>query len=232
MVYIISDVHGEYRKFIQMLEIIDFSSKDELFVLGDLVDRGPEPIKLVQDLLLRPNVFPLFGNHDLLALDIMTKLSAVITEDNYNTYLSKDIMLELMDWLADGGETTLSQFRSLNKEQRQDILDYLSEFALYEVIDVGEKSFILSHAGLGNFRQDKKLHEYTVEELLFGRNNPDVQYFNDENIYLVWGHTPTCIICGEDRIYKSHNNILIDCGACFGGKLACLCLNTMEEFYA
>ncbi len=232
MVYVMSDIHGEYGKFIQMLELIDFSGKDELFVLGDLVDRGPEPIKLVQDLLLRPNVFPLFGNHDLLALYVMTKLSAVITEDNYNTYLTKDIMLELlMDWITDGGETTLSQFRSLNKEQRQDILDYLSEFALYEVIDVGEKSFILSHAGLGNFRKDKKLHEYTEEELLFGRNNPDIRYFDDDNIYLIWGHTPTCTICGEDKIYKSHNNILIDCGACFGGKLACLCLDTMEEFY-
>lgn len=231
MVYVMSDIHGEHRKFIQMLELIDFSDKDELFVLGDLIDRGPEPIKLVQNLLLRSNVFPLMGNHDLLALDIMTKLSAIITEDNYNTYLTNDIMLELMDWIADGGETTLSQFRSLNKEQRQDMLDYLSEFSLYEVIDVDEKSFILSHAGLGNFRKDKKLHEYTEEELLFGRNNPDVQYFDDENIYLVWGHTPTRIICGKDEIYRSHNNILIDCGACFGGKLACLCLDTMEEFY-
>lgn len=231
MVYVMSDIHGEYGKFIQMLELIDFNNKDELFILGDLVDRGSEPIKLLQNLLLRSNVFPLMGNHDLLALDILTKLSAIITEDNYNTYLTNDIMLELMDWIADGGETTFSQFCQLNKEQRQDILEYLSEFSLHEVIDVGEKSFILSHAGLGNFRNGKKLGEYTWEELLFGRNNPDLQYIDDENIYLVWGHTPTRIICGEDRIYKSHNNILVDCGACFGGKLACLCLDTMEEFY-
>lgn len=125
------------------------------------------------------------GNHDLLALDILTKLSVIITEDNYNAYLTNDIMLELMDWIADGGETTFSQFCELNKEQRQDILEYLSEFSLYEVIDISEKSFILSHAGLGNFRKDKKLREYTWEELLFGRNNPDLQYIDDENIYLV-----------------------------------------------
>ncbi len=231
MVYVMSDVHGEYEKFIQMLELIDFNNKDELFILGDLVDRGSEPIKLLQNLLLRPNVFPLMGNHDLLALDIMTKLSAIITEDNYNNYLTNDMMIELMDWIADGGETTFSQFCELDKEQRQDILDYLREFSLYEVIDIGEKSFILSHAGLGNFRKDKKLREYTWEELLFGRNNPDLQYIDDENIYLVWGHTPTCIISGKDEIYRSHNNILIDCGACFDGKLACLCLDTMEEFY-
>lgn len=231
MTYVMSDIHGEYEKYLEMLKLIKFSDEDELFVLGDVLDRGPEPIKLIQDLLLRPNVFPLMGNHDLLALDILTKLSVEITENNYDTHLTKDTMRELADWIADGGDITLTQFRALDKHQRQDILDYLSEFSLCEAIDIGEKSFIMSHAGLGNFRKDKKLSKYTEEELLFGRNDPDVQYFDNPNIYLVWGHTPTRVICGEDKIYKSHNNILIDCGACFGGKLACLCLDTMEEFY-
>lgn len=171
------------------------------------------------------------GNHDLMALDVLSKLMVEITEDNYDTYLTKDIMLELDDWIYNGGDMTLTQFRTLDKSQRQDILDYFSEFSLCEVIDIGEKSFIMSHAGLGNFHNDKKLRDYTEEDLLFGRNDPNVQYFDNENIYLIWGHIPTRVICGEDKIYKSHNNILIDCGACFGGKLACLCLDTMEEFY-
>lgn len=231
MTYVMSDIHGEYEKYLEMLKLIKFSDEDELFVLGDVVDRGPEPIKLVQDMMLRSNIYPLMGNHDLLAFDILSKLMVEITEDNYDTHLTKDTMRELSEWLADGGDITLTQFRALDKQQRQDILDYFSEFSLCEVIDIGEKSFIMSHAGLGNFRKDKKLCEYTEEELLFGGNDPDVQYFDNPNIYLVWGHTPTRIICGEDKIYKSHNNILIDCGACFGGKLACLCLDTMEEFY-
>ena len=231
MTYVMSDIHGEYEKFIQMLELIKFSDDDELFVLGDVVDRGPEPIKLLQDMMLRSNIYPLMGNHDLMAFDVMSKLMVEITEDNYETYLTKDIMLELDDWIYNGGDITLTQFRALDKQQRQDILDFFSEFSLCEAIDIGEKSFIMSHAGLGNFRKNKKLREYTEEELLFGGNDPDVQYFDNPNIYLVWGHTPTSIICGEDKIYKSHNNILIDCGACFGCKLACLCLDTMEEFY-
>lgn len=229
--YVMSDIHGEYKKYLEMLELIKFSDEDELFVIGDVVDRGPEPIKLIQDMMLRSNIYPLMGNHDLMAFDVLSKLMVEITEDNYDTHLTKDTMRELSEWLADGGDITLTQFRALDKQQRQDILDYFSEFSLCEAIDIGEKSFIMSHAGLGNFRKDKKLCEYTEEELLFGRNDPDVQYFDNPNIYLVWGHTPTRIICGEDKIYKSHNNILIDCGACFGGKLACLCLDTMEEFY-
>ena len=33
------------------------------------------------------------------------------------------------------------------------------------------------------------------------------------------------------EIYHSHNNIVIDCGAAFGGRLACLRLEDMAEFY-
>ncbi len=231
MTYVMSDIHGEFEKYLQMLELIGFSDEDELFILGDVVDRGAQPIKLLQDMLLRPNVFPLMGNHDLLALDVLTKLSVEITEENYDSHLTKDTMRELTDWLADGGADTFSQFRELDKQQRADILELLQGFSLCETVDIGERSFIMSHAGLGNFRRDKKLREYTDEELLFGRNDPDVQYFDNENIFLIWGHTPTRNICGEDRIYQSHNNILIDCGAAFGGRLACLCLDTMEEFY-
>lgn len=57
------------------------------------------------------------------------------------------------------------------------------------------------------------------------------QYYPDPSIYIVSGHTPTEAVTGKQEIYKTHNNILIDCGATFGGKLACLCLNTMEEYY-
>ena len=59
----------------------------------------------------------------------------------------------------------------------------------------------------------------------------DKKYFEDENFFVVSGHTPTLSISGKPEIYKNKNNICIDCGATFDGKLACLCLDTMEEFY-
>ncbi len=231
MTYVMSDIHGEYEKYIQMLELIGFSDDDELFVLGDVVDRGAEPIKVIQDMMMRANIYPIMGNHDLLALDVLRKLSVVITEDNYDSYLTKDIMSELAEWISEGGDTTFAQFRKLDTEQRFDVIDYLSGFSVCETIDIGEKSYIMTHAGLGNFRSDKRLSEYTDEELIFGRKDPDKQYFDNENIYLIWGHTPTRLISGKDEIYKSCNNILIDCGVAFGGKLACLCLETMKEYY-
>lgn len=43
--------------------------------------------------------------------------------------------------------------------------------------------------------------------------------------------TPTLAVSGKPEIFRSHNNILIDCGATYGGRLACLCLDTMREYY-
>ena len=64
MTYVMSDLHGQYDKYKMMLEKIGFSDEDELFILGDVVDRGPKPVDLLRDMSLRSNVFPIIGNHD------------------------------------------------------------------------------------------------------------------------------------------------------------------------
>lgn len=45
MKYIISDIHGCFDQYQKLLEKINFSSEDKLYVLGDAADRGPESIK-------------------------------------------------------------------------------------------------------------------------------------------------------------------------------------------
>ena len=55
--YVISDIHGCYEEYMDLLEKINFSGQDELYVLGDSMDRGPEPIRVIRDLMGRPNVF-------------------------------------------------------------------------------------------------------------------------------------------------------------------------------
>ncbi|MBR6834691.1 MAG: metallophosphoesterase, partial [Oscillospiraceae bacterium] len=54
MVYVMSDIHGEYDKYRRMLEKIRFSDNDILYILGDVVDRGPEPAKILLDMMKRP----------------------------------------------------------------------------------------------------------------------------------------------------------------------------------
>ncbi|MBQ8966100.1 metallophosphoesterase [Ruminococcus sp.] len=229
--YVMSDIHGEYEKYCDMLKKIGLRDEDTLYILGDVVDRGPRPVDILLDMMKRPNVYPLFGNHDLLALHVLKKLNVEITEENYARHLDTDTMGELIEWLRDGGSTTLSQFRALSADDKADVLDYIEDFSLCEAVEAGGRTFVLVHAGLGNFRKGKKLREYTLQELLMDRHDPSKDYFDDDDIYVVTGHTPTMIYNGKAEIYHSGHNICIDCGACMGGKLACLCLDTMEEYY-
>ena len=64
MIYVMADIHGCYEEFMELLEKISFSEQDELFVLGDVLDRGSEPIKVMQEIMGRKNVTFLLGNHE------------------------------------------------------------------------------------------------------------------------------------------------------------------------
>lgn len=230
MTYVMSDLHGEYQKYIKMMEKIRFSEDDELYVLGDVVDRGGQPIKILFDMMNRPNVYPLMGNHDLVATNVLSMLNDTI--ENNGGRIS-DNLSEILDcWISDGGLSTITQFCKLDSDKRKDIIDYLIDFTLLKTVDVGDKSFILVHAGLGNYRPDKKFSEYTDDDLLFCRPDPNEQHFDDESVFTIMGHTPTPYFSGKPEIYKNGRNIFIDCGACNPeGRLACLCLDTFAEFY-
>lgn len=231
MVYVMSDIHGAYEEYMKMLETIHFSRSDVLYVLGDVIDRGPEPVKLLREMSMQSNVYPIIGNHELMALDILEELMVEITQDNYATHLTQQTLLKLLDWQQNGGAITLQQFQETSREERLELMEYMREFSLYEVAEAGDKVFILVHSGLGHYAPGKKLWQYTAEELTFQRPDYERQYIPEKSIFIVSGHTPTLAISGKAEIYYSHQNIAIDCGAAYGGRLACLCLDTMEEYY-
>lgn len=43
--YVISDIHGQYKMFLDLLDKIKLKDTDTLYILGDILDRGPHPIK-------------------------------------------------------------------------------------------------------------------------------------------------------------------------------------------
>ena len=113
------------------------------------------------------------------------------------------------------------------------VLDYIGEFRLFETLEINDDKFILVHGGLGNFSKDKKLEDYSIDEIVWTRPDYDVPYFDDK--YVVTGHTPTQYIDQNDRpgyIFRKNNHIAIDCGACHPtGRLAAICLESGEDFY-
>ena len=88
------------------------------------------------------------------------------------------------------------------------------------------------HAGISDFDPGKQLWEYPMDAFLYERMDYEKVYFEDA--YIVSGHTPTDLIdkINSGRIIQKNRHIAIDCGVYWGKPLGCICLDTMEEFYA
>ena len=232
MTYVISDIHGEYKKFITLLEKINFSEKDTLYVLGDVVDRGAEPVKVLRYMMTKPNIVPIMGNHEVMACEGLKFLLGEITMDITNN-LKPDELEMMSAWIKIGATSTIKGFTTLNPDERAEILEYISGFLPYQKVSAGGNDYLLIHAAIKDFYPDKPLDEYSVDDLVWGRIDYGFPYY--DNIYTVSGHTPTQGIPENPRpgyIFRANNHIAIDCGACRrDGRLACLYLDTLEEFY-
>ena len=55
MIYVLSDVHGNERRFNSIMKQIDLQPQDTLYVLGDVVDRNPGGIRLLRRIMAMPN---------------------------------------------------------------------------------------------------------------------------------------------------------------------------------
>ena len=70
--YVMSDIHGEADRFHAMLEKIQFTADNTLYILGDVIDRGLEGISLLLEIMEMPNVVMLLGNHEYMMLQYMS----------------------------------------------------------------------------------------------------------------------------------------------------------------
>lgn len=183
MTYVCSDIHGHYDKYKRMLEEIQFKPSDTLYILGDVIDRGPDGIKILRDMMSRPNVIPILGNHEFTAAVCLPWLMEEVTGQNLNN-LSEDQIAALSEWIANGGGPTLRELKLLNQREREEILEYLQEMELYAEVEIGGKSFALVHAGLDNFAPDKSLEEYSLVDFLFGRPGTDTVYYPENRLFL------------------------------------------------
>ena len=55
-VYVVSDLHGQYQAFMAGLERIGFGENDELYLIGDAIDRGPDGIRILSELQKNQNM--------------------------------------------------------------------------------------------------------------------------------------------------------------------------------
>ena len=231
--YVVSDIHGELELFEELLGKIALKDSDTLYILGDVVDRGPHPVKVLQKLMSMPNAVCLAGNHELMALECLDFLCTDITEETADSVDGRMIR-NLAGWQVNGSASTIKEFRRLSPEERHELMEYMRDFLIYEEVSAGGQDWLLVHSGPANFSPEKDIEDYSLKELVWDRADLGKKCW--DGVLVVNGHTPTQSIEENPRpgyIYRVNGHVMIDCGACFpGGRLAALCLDTGEEFYS
>ncbi|MPM09768.1 Bis(5'-nucleosyl)-tetraphosphatase, symmetrical [bioreactor metagenome] len=214
--YCLSDPHGERDRFHAVLKAAAFGKHDRLFILGDVIDRGPESIELLQDVLALPGAVLLRGNHEQMMLE-------ALAPESPPTALTK--------WANNGGEQTLCRFLTLSPGRRKELLKSLGALPDAFNLRVADKTFHLVH---GMPSDDSYLR-------LWGRVEAGADCRLPGQDAVVFGHTPTWLysaqlLDGHCRIWRGAGVIGIDCGCGHlqfpRRRLACLRLEDMEEFYA
>ena len=234
MHYVLSDIHGCCEEYLELLEKISFGEEDILYVLGDVCDKGPCPVRVLQDMMRRKGIRPVMGNHDLAALRSLRKLGDAVTREDYRSVLRKKDRLDFAYWYKDGGYTTFDEFRELPAAEREKILAYLDSFSFWEKVSVGAKTYVLVHAGIRGYKEGMALENISPADFLFYRTNYDRPVFRDPSVILVTGHTPTFLVRPDRQslVYETEGHLGIDCGCVYGGRLAAVCLETGRIFYA
>ncbi len=227
MVYCVSDIHGCYDEFMALLDAINFSDTDELYVIGDVVDRGPKPFEVIQFIMNAPNVTMLMGNHDLMMLESLT------TGHGTEHWLNRS-----------GGRETMSEFITLTSSDQDKIIDFIAGLQYYKRLCVNDREFLLVHGGI-RVPSDNSPTISNLDSCLESQDKRDLLWLREEffthkcmdGVTVIFGHTPIPYLARDiekyniwhDPVYK--DKILIDGGCIYGGALAALRLDDMKEFY-
>lgn len=234
MIYVTSDLHGlSLSKLKELLGKVNFSDKDWLYILGDVIDRKNDGgIEILRWLLEQSNVELILGNHEAMLLSCGFVFDE-ITDESIEKIGIEQIEL-LSNYMLNGGDVTLKALKKLrdkSPETVEYIMDYLREAPLYETVTAGEKEFLLCHSGLDNFSIAKPLAKYTADELLWARPEITDKYYDD--VITVFGHTPTMSYGDEykGKILKTDTWINVDVGVPYGSNPCLLRLDDLNEFY-
>ena len=221
MTYVTAGICGDFDRYQRLLQTIKFKSEDVLFVIGDMADYGEQGAEVLTDMSMRENVYPVAGEHDFLALRMLNGFDKMLKS---GAMPDPEFASEMTAWATDGGKPTLDGFRALDEDMREGILEYLAELPLYESWEAKGKEFVMVYAGIADFDPDRDLDDYEPEDF-FVPAEAGACFFDDRTLIVGGAATES------GKIERENGLVRLGCGTKDGGALACLCLESGEEFY-
>ena len=256
MIYAISDIHGQYEAFIDILDQIKLTQFDTIYFLGDYVDWGEDSIKVIDKCMQLEEkglAKCLIGNHDLMFLNQLKK-----DISRYGYGLGKSLITDnCIDscWSNNGGLETYYDYSLLEDKHKEKIYNWLDNLPYTVEAEINNKNVLFSHSvPFTQFNKNDSNYIYSREQAVWDRSL--IEYSSEQQIefinkkegfkiasdspckiydYYVHGHTPT----DDFKIKANDYEVNVDCCAKLLGYnyderccLACINLSTKEIFYS
>lgn len=223
MRYCISDIHGEYDKFMKLLDSIEFSDSDFLYVCGDIIDKGSDSVRLMKYIFNMPNAKSIVGNHEF---EFLKRYYNMIRKDEVDF---DEVLKKLREYFTTDGHLL-----------DWDTVDTIENLPYY----IEEDDFICVHAGipLDAMGRLKPLADVSNEALVYDRQFKEPDLLPYDSKCVIFGHTPTRYLCGMDRILtyerpgrkgtsiRDYYKVHLDTGVWIGGVLGCFCIDTCMTY--
>lgn len=222
MIYVVSDIHGRGDRFASILKQIKLKAEDHLYILGDVIDRNPDGIRLLRKIAKARNMTMLLGNHEYMMLSVIDDPRDTARGDHWR--------------VRNGGDVTWNKWKHCPKRMRAELIAWLRSLPLNIEVSCGGKDWLLVHGAplenQGNTFDrygDVPPDYYTVWHRLTDEEPMP------EGKTVVFGHTPThhYLDVSPMQVYHGKDRIGIDCGCAYPhGRLACLRLDDGRIFYS
>ena len=207
--YVCSDLHGQYSTYEAIIKKL--RNKDKLYILGDVIDRGPDGVKILQDIMKKKEngqIEFIVGNHE-----IMMMKSLFLNDKK-----------ERENWeQRNGGYITRQSFERLTQDEQNKIKEFILDSYVYKNININSQQIHMVHAKAiqaENESGDKTVRELLregkmnmIEEAVWCRDSSETVNKNiaKKGTFTIIGHTPT-----DSNMIEYKNGYLdIDCGAAY-----------------
>jgi serine/threonine protein phosphatase 1 len=239
--YVMSDIHGCYDEFKQMLSVIEFTEKDTLIIAGDYIDRGPKSYEMLHWIEKKPdNVILVAGNHDKEFEYNIQLLKTIMKRNKLDIDVNSPEQAKVLYDLADQllvkpykGTAFFDYYGTLKhliNEKNVTLADLnrwellIADMPYYYRLTMGDRECVIVHAGYieslegvnteGNF--------ISVEDFYIYARDDAYMYGGIPHGMIIAGHTPTTaeqeLPFNNGDVYRAYDEELdcifydIDCG--------------------